>query len=125
MPGTAAGTRRLRQRTVASATCAGLACAAGLAFSLGMLAPRAEAQEMKEVTFIVVNNLFSTPAFVAAENGYWTKHGLNVKIKLTSSGRQVTQTYMVGSPGRGASRGLPGSARGWSMRVTRASILGR
>ncbi len=51
---------------------------------------------MKEVTFIVVNNLFSTPAFVAVENGYWTKQGLNVKIKLTSSGRQVTQSLQAG-----------------------------
>ena len=75
---------------------AGLACAAGLAFGLVGFAPRAEAQEMKEVTFIVVNNLFSTPAFVAVENGYWTKQGLNVKVKLTSSGRQVTQSLQAG-----------------------------
>jgi ABC-type nitrate/sulfonate/bicarbonate transport system substrate-binding protein len=74
----------------------GLACAAALAFSLFGLAPRAEAQEMKQVTFIVVNNLFSTPAFVAVENGYWTKQGLDVKIKLTSSGRQVTQSLQAG-----------------------------
>jgi len=73
-----------------------LACAAGLVLGLAGQAQRAEAQEMKEVTFIVVNNLFSTPAFVAVENGYWTKQGLNVKIKLTSSGRQVTQSLQAG-----------------------------
>ena len=73
-----------------------IAGAAGLVLGLLGQAPRAEAQEMKEVTFIVVNNLFSTPAFVAVENGYWTKQGLNVKIKLTSSGRQVTQSLQAG-----------------------------
>jgi ABC-type nitrate/sulfonate/bicarbonate transport system substrate-binding protein len=74
------------------ALCLALACAAGI----GPFAHRAEAQEMKEVTFIVVNNLFSTPAFVAVENGYWTKQGLNAKLKLTSSGRQVTQSLQAG-----------------------------
>lgn len=83
-------------RSIRTLLRAALACAAGLAFGLVGLAPRAEAQEMKEVTFIVVNNLFSSPAFVAAENGYWTKHGLNVKIKLTASGRQVTQALQAG-----------------------------
>ena len=73
-----------------------MACAAGLVLGLLGQTPRAEAQEMKEVTFIVVNNLFSTPAFVAVENGYWTKQGLNVKIRLTSSGRQVTQSLQAG-----------------------------
>ena len=72
------------------------ACVAGLVLGFFGFAPRAEAQDMKEVTFIVVNNLFSTPAFVAVENGYWTKQGLNVKIKLTSSGRQVTQSLQAG-----------------------------
>jgi ABC-type nitrate/sulfonate/bicarbonate transport system substrate-binding protein len=54
------------------------------------------AQPMQEVTFILVNNLFSTPAFVAVENGYWAQQGLNVKLKLTSSGRQVTQALQAG-----------------------------
>ena len=63
---------------------------------LAGLAGPAQAQAMTEVTFVVVNNLFSTPAFVAVENGYWTKQGLNVKIKLTSSGRQVTQSLQAG-----------------------------
>jgi ABC-type nitrate/sulfonate/bicarbonate transport system substrate-binding protein len=67
-----------------------MACAGGFALGLAVLAGRADAQAMTEITFIVVNNLFSTPAFVAVENGYWTKQGLNVKIRLTASGRQVT-----------------------------------
>src|SRR2546430_907563 len=41
------------------------------------------------------NNLFSTPAYVAAENGYWAKQGLNVSIKLTSSGRAVVQAVQA------------------------------
>jgi ABC-type nitrate/sulfonate/bicarbonate transport system substrate-binding protein len=69
---------------------------AALAAGLVAFAPRSDAQAMKEVTFIVVNNLFSTPAFVAVENGYWAAHGLNVKVKLTASGRQVTQSLQAG-----------------------------
>jgi ABC-type nitrate/sulfonate/bicarbonate transport system substrate-binding protein len=61
-----------------------LAWTAGLGLDfLGQASP-AQAEEMQEVTFIVVSNMFSAPAFVAAENGYWAQQGLNVKIKLTS-----------------------------------------
>jgi ABC-type nitrate/sulfonate/bicarbonate transport system substrate-binding protein len=56
----------------------------------------APAQQMQDVGFIVVNNLFSTPAYVAAENGYWAKQGLNVSLKLTGSGRAVTQALRAG-----------------------------
>ena len=68
---------------------------AGTALSVGGFYGVAQAQ-MKEVTFIVVNNLFSTPAFVAVENGYWAQQGLNVKIKLTASGSQVTKALQAG-----------------------------
>jgi ABC-type nitrate/sulfonate/bicarbonate transport system substrate-binding protein len=70
----------------------GLVAAAGLAFMAG----EAAAQQMRDVTYIVVNNLFSTPAYVAAENGYWAKQGLNVSVKLTSSGRAVVQAVQAG-----------------------------
>ena len=36
----------------------------GLAMGIICLADRADSQAMTEVTFMVVNNLFSTPAFV-------------------------------------------------------------
>src|SRR5215211_4691140 len=64
---------------------------AAAAWLVGLVGPT-DAQGLTEATFIVVNNLFSTPAFVAVENGYWAQQGLNVKLKLTSSGRQVTQS---------------------------------
>lgn len=72
-----------------------LAAIAGAVLGAASLGGAAQAQ-MKEVNFIVVNNLFSTPAFVAAENGYWEKQGLNVKIKLTASGSQVTRALQAG-----------------------------
>jgi ABC-type nitrate/sulfonate/bicarbonate transport system substrate-binding protein len=56
----------------------------------------AGAQQMQQVTFVVVNNLFSTPAYVATENGYWAKQGLNVNVKLTGSGRAVVQAVQAG-----------------------------
>jgi NitT/TauT family transport system substrate-binding protein/sulfonate transport system substrate-binding protein len=72
-----------------------LVAIAGAVLSAASFTVAAQAQ-MKEVNFIVVNNLFSTPAFVAAENGYWEKQGLNVKIKLTASGSQVTRALQAG-----------------------------
>jgi ABC-type nitrate/sulfonate/bicarbonate transport system substrate-binding protein len=71
------------------------ALAAGVAIAVAV-ADQAGAQQMRDVTYIVVNNLFSTPAYVATENGYWAKQGLNVTVKLTGSGRAVTQAVRAG-----------------------------
>lgn len=54
------------------------------------------AQPTRAVTFFVVNNMFSTPAYVAAENGYWASRGLDVKLRITSSGREVVQALQAG-----------------------------
>ncbi len=66
----------------------GVACAA--------TALSGEARAQQKLSYIVVNNLFSTPAYVAAENGYWAKQGLDVAVKLTSSGSAVTQAIQAG-----------------------------
>lgn len=73
-----------------------IAASLGGMLGLGALPGPVVAQPMRDLTFIVVNNLFSTPAFVAVENGYWVSQGLNVKLKLTASGRQVTQALQAG-----------------------------
>lgn len=69
-----------------------------LAASAGLAAPlrRPRAQPMRSVTFFVVNNMFSTPTYVAAENGYWAQRGIDVKLRITSSGREVTQALQAG-----------------------------
>ncbi len=72
------------------------AAAAGTILAMAALTAPAAAQQMQAATFIVVNNLFSTPAYVASENGYWAKYGLNVTVKLTNSGRAVTQAVQAG-----------------------------
>lgn len=66
------------------------------AMTVVLAAVPGQAQQMRDVTYMVVNNLFSTPAYVAAENGYWAKHGLNVTVRLTGSGRAVTQAVRAG-----------------------------
>ena len=66
----------------------GRAAVLGALMGVAAFAGPPASQPMQEVTFILVNNLFSTPAFVGVENGYWAQQGLNVKLKLTSSGRQ-------------------------------------
>src|SRR6266566_2685760 len=73
-----------------------IASAAVLALAVAGLAGDGHGQATQPVTFIVVNNLFSTPGYVAAENGYWAKQGLNVNVKLTSSGRAVVQAVQAG-----------------------------
>jgi ABC-type nitrate/sulfonate/bicarbonate transport system substrate-binding protein len=72
------------------------ACSVAAIVVSAILTAPAGAQQMQNATFIVVNNLFSTPAYVASENGYWAKYGLNVTVKLTSSGRAVTQALQAG-----------------------------
>src|SRR5436190_8334247 len=60
------------------------------------LVAMAPARAQQKITYVVVNNLFSTPAYVAAENGYWANQGLDVTVKLTSSGRAVVQAVQAG-----------------------------
>ncbi len=74
----------IRRRTL-------LAGGAGLA-----LARRSRAQAARSVTFFVVNNIFGTPVYVAAENGYWAQRNLDVKLHITSSGREVSQALQAG-----------------------------
>jgi NitT/TauT family transport system substrate-binding protein/sulfonate transport system substrate-binding protein len=52
--------------------------------------------EPRDVTFFAVNNVFAVPSFVAVENGFWAKRGLNVKLKLVTSGREITQALQAG-----------------------------
>ena len=73
-----------------------LSIASAGALMLALAAGQPHAQSMQKVSFIVVNNLFSTPGYVAAENGYWAKQGLDVAVKLTGSGRAVTQAVRAG-----------------------------
>jgi NitT/TauT family transport system substrate-binding protein len=58
--------------------------------------PAAAEQPMQELNFFVVNNIFGTPVYVAAENGLWASRGLDVKLRIMSSGRQVTQALQAG-----------------------------
>lgn len=64
------------------------------------LAAAARAQQpgapMREIVYALANNLYSVPAFVALENGYWAKLGVNVKLKLVTSGREVTEAMQTG-----------------------------
>ncbi len=69
--------------------------AAGLALALAAPASQA-ADEPRSITFFAVNNVFAVPAFVAVEEGLWAKRGLNVKLKLVTSGREVVEALQAG-----------------------------
>lgn len=67
-----------------------------IAAAAGLATPGIARAQDRAVTFFVVNNMFSTPAYVAAENGYWAQRGLDVKLRITSSGREVVQALQAG-----------------------------
>jgi ABC-type nitrate/sulfonate/bicarbonate transport system substrate-binding protein len=73
-----------------------VAFAAAVCMSVASLPAAAAEQAMREVNFFVVNSIFGTPVYVAAENGLWASRGLNVKLRIMSSGRQVTQALQAG-----------------------------
>lgn len=50
----------------------------------------------RDITFFAVNNVFAVPSFVAVESGFWQKRGLNVRLKLVTSGREVTEALQAG-----------------------------
>jgi ABC-type nitrate/sulfonate/bicarbonate transport system substrate-binding protein len=78
-------------------TALAFAAAACMSAASLLAASAAAAEEtMREVNFVVVNNIFGTPVYVAAENGFWASRGLNVKLRIMSSGRQVTQALQAG-----------------------------
>jgi ABC-type nitrate/sulfonate/bicarbonate transport system substrate-binding protein len=74
------GSRRWRLWTLAVALLAAPDCAA----------------EPRELTFMAINNILAVPSFVAVEEGFWEKRGLNVKVKLVTSGSEVTAALQVG-----------------------------
>jgi NitT/TauT family transport system substrate-binding protein len=74
----------------------GLAMAAFAALMSATPPPVVAEEAMTELNFFVVNNIFGTPVYVAAENGLWASRGLNVKLRIMSSGRQVTQALQAG-----------------------------
>jgi NitT/TauT family transport system substrate-binding protein len=74
---------------------ANVALAAGCVSAASLPAAAAE-ETMREVDFFVVSSIFGTPVYVAAENGLWASRGLNVKLRIMSSGRQVTQALQAG-----------------------------
>lgn len=72
--------------------------ASGLAGAAAPAQQRAaESAAPRDMTFVAVNNVFAVPAFVAVESGFWEKRGLNVRIKLVTSGREVTESLQAGA----------------------------
>ena len=67
------------------------ACALASAVAVTVAAPfsapaaLAQQQKAKEVVFVLGNNLFSVPAFVAVENGFWAKRGYAPVEGLTAT----------------------------------------
>jgi ABC-type nitrate/sulfonate/bicarbonate transport system substrate-binding protein len=72
------------------------AFAAAAVATTALAMPAAAEEPMREINFFVVSSIFGTPVYVAAENGLWASRGLNVKLRIMSSGRQVTQALQAG-----------------------------
>jgi len=66
------------------------------ALAVLLLAASDCAAEPREMTFMAINNILAVPSFVAVEEGFWERRGLNVKVKLVTSGSEVTAALQVG-----------------------------
>jgi NitT/TauT family transport system substrate-binding protein len=66
------------------------------AAALAAIAMPAHAQTPREVVSIGLNTVTGAPVFIALENGYWAAQGLDVKIRIAGSGRQIAQALNAG-----------------------------
>jgi ABC-type nitrate/sulfonate/bicarbonate transport system substrate-binding protein len=68
-------------------------CAVAMA---AMLAWPAAAQQPTQLTAAVGDNMNHVPSFVGVEKGTFLKHGVDVKLKVLSTGQQMSQALQAG-----------------------------
>lgn len=90
-PAASADTWRARRFSRALQRILSAAAFAAMAFAV----PTA-AQAQREIVSIGLNTVTGAPVLVAIENGYWAAQGLNVKLRIAGSGRQIAQALHAG-----------------------------
>ena len=61
-----------------------------------MMAWPAAAQQPAQMTAAVGDNMNHIPSFVGVEKGIFLKHGVDVKLKVLSTGQQMSQALQAG-----------------------------
>src|SRR2546430_16408065 len=102
-----------------------------------VIAPGARAQTPTTVTAAIGSNMNHVPSFVGVEKGIFLKHGVDVKLKILSTGQEMSKALQAGGAqlvgaavfhlslalrrGMTAQGGL-GSDGGWPAADTRAPV---
>ena len=87
--------------------------ACGLAAAL-RVAPAAAAQQVTQMVATVGNNLFHGPTFVGVEKGIYLKHGIDLKLKVISTGPESAKALQAGE-----AQFAPQSMSPWIVSVER------
>jgi len=85
--------RMVRLRPVAIGIVLGLSAAA---CGGGGPKPAANQQRFETVTLASVNNMLHLPEFVAVQEGFFARNGLNVQLKILTSGNDVNKALQTG-----------------------------
>src|SRR2546430_14072585 len=74
-----------------------------------VIAPGARAQTPTTVTAAIGSNMNHVPSFVGVEKGIFLKHGIDVKLKILSTGQEMSKALQAGNaqPGGAAVSNVP------------------
>src|SRR5438046_8325563 len=61
-----------------------------------VIAPGARAQTPTTVTAAIGSNMNHVPSFVGVEKGIFLKHGVDVKLKILSTGQEMSKALQAG-----------------------------
>src|SRR2546428_11212320 len=61
-----------------------------------VVAPGARAQTPTTVTAAIGSNMNHVPSFVGVEKGIFLKHGVDVKLKILSTGQEMSKALQAG-----------------------------
>src|SRR3989442_15937470 len=70
--------------------------AAMAAGAVVVVAPGARAQTPTTVTAAIGSNMNHVPSFVGVEKGIFLKHGVDVKLKILSTGQEMSKALQAG-----------------------------
>src|SRR2546422_10045416 len=62
-----------------------------------VVAPGARAQTPTTVTAAIGSNMNHVPSFVGVEKGIFLKHGVDVKLKILSTGQEMSKALQAGA----------------------------
>src|SRR2546430_11561407 len=71
--------------------------AAMAAGAVVVVAPGARAQTPTTVTAAIGSNMNHVPSFVGVEKGTFLKHGVDVKLKILSTGQEMSKALQAGA----------------------------